>query len=228
MCVLNKSFVTNLVAVILSILGWYFAEKHIKNIGFYALSGALTNWIAIYMLFEKIPFLYGSGIIPNKFESFKRAIKKMIMEQFFSQQNLNNFLKSDDIKRYLSDNIAAKIDYNKIFDSFIDMFMSSKYGSMIEIFLGGIGALEELREPFTKKIDSKIIELLSSIDIDTNSISQQEAEKIERLIDSRLVELTPQMVKEIIQKIIYEHLGWLVVWGGVFGGLIGLASSFIA
>ncbi|MFV9931241.1 MAG: hypothetical protein AB8V10_06770 [Francisella endosymbiont of Hyalomma asiaticum] len=106
--------------------------------------------------------------------------------------------------------------------------MSSKYGSMIEIFLGGIGALKGLREPFTKKLDSKIIELLSSIDIDANNISQNTAEKIERLIDSRLVELTPQMVKEIIQKIIHEHLGWLVIWGGMFGGLIGLAVSFIA
>lgn len=36
------------------------------------------------------------------------------------------------------------------------------------------------------------------------------------------------MVKEIIQKIIREHLGWLVVWGGVFGRLISLAVSFIA
>ena len=34
------------------------------------------------------------------------------------------------------------------------------------------------------------------------------------------------MVKEIIQKMIRSHLGWLVVWGGVFGSLIGLASSF--
>jgi hypothetical protein len=35
------------------------------------------------------------------------------------------------------------------------------------------------------------------------------------------------MVKEIVQKLISEHLGWLVVWGGVFGGLIGLVSSFL-
>lgn len=38
MCIFNKSFITNLVAVILAILGWYFAEEYIKNIGFYALS----------------------------------------------------------------------------------------------------------------------------------------------------------------------------------------------
>jgi len=34
-------------------------------------------------------------------------------------------------------------------------------------------------------------------------------------------------VKNIIQRMIKEHLGWLVVWGGVFGGLIGLGFSLI-
>ncbi|XSZ47019.1 hypothetical protein ACP8HZ_08070 [Francisella noatunensis] len=51
MSIFNKSFLTNLVAAVLAILGWYFAEQHVKNIGFYALSGALTNWIAIYTAF---------------------------------------------------------------------------------------------------------------------------------------------------------------------------------
>ncbi|AIT09040.1 hypothetical protein LO80_02980 [Candidatus Francisella endociliophora] len=228
MNVFNKSFMTNLIALVLAGVGWYFVEPHIKNIGFYALSGALTNWIAIYMLFEKIPFLYGSGIIPNKFESFKRAIKKMIMEQFFSQENLNKFLASEDIKKYLSNTLASKIDYNKIFDSFVEMLMSSKYGSMIDMFLGGRDALEGLREPFIKKLDSKVLELISELDINSDSISQKASEKIEKVIDNRLEELTPIMVKEMIQKIIREHLGWLVVWGGVFGGLIGLGASFIA
>lgn len=227
MNVFNKSFMTNLIALLLALMGWYFAEPHVKNIGFYALSGALTNWIAIYMLFEKIPFIYGSGIIPNKFESFKRAIKKMIMDQFFSQENLNKFLASEDIKKYISNILVSKIDYNKIFDSFVEMLMSSKYGSMINMFLGGKDGLEGLREPFINKIDAKILELVSKLDINSEAISQKAAEKIERVIDKRLEELTPLMVKEMIQRIIREHLGWLVVWGGVFGGLIGLVASLI-
>jgi hypothetical protein len=39
--------------------------------------------------------------------------------------------------------------------------------------------------------------------------------KIETVIDKRLNELTPQLVKEMVQKIIKVHLGWLVVWGGI-------------
>jgi Na+/H+ antiporter NhaD/arsenite permease-like protein len=34
------------------------------------------------------------------------------------------------------------------------------------------------------------------------------------------------MVKDIIQQMIKKHLGWLVVWGGVFGGLIGLIAAY--
>jgi hypothetical protein len=30
----------------------------------------------------------------------------------------------------------------------------------------------------------------------------------------------------MVQAIIKEHLGWLVVWGGVFGGLLGAVFSF--
>jgi len=36
------------------------------------------------------------------------------------------------------------------------------------------------------------------------------------------------MVKDIIQKMIRAHLGWLVVWGGVIGGLIGLIKCLVA
>ena len=49
--------------------------------------------------------------------------------------------------------------------------------------------------------------------------------KIEKILDSRLGDLSPNDVKIIIQKMIREHLGWLVVWGGFFGGLLGLVFS---
>ena len=48
---------------------------------------------------------------------------------------------------------------------------------------------------------------------------------IENILDARLADLSPNDVKIIIQKMIREHLGWLVVWGGFFGGLLGLIFS---
>ena len=51
--------------------------------------------------------------------------------------------------------------------------------------------------------------------------------EVELIIDSRLNELSPEQVKFIIKDIIHKHLGWLVVWGGVFGFLIGLILGFL-
>jgi hypothetical protein len=36
------------------------------------------------MLFERLPFLYGSGVIPELFEDDKVAIRALIMEQYLT------------------------------------------------------------------------------------------------------------------------------------------------
>jgi uncharacterized membrane protein YheB (UPF0754 family) len=112
--------------------------------------------------------------------------------------------------------------------------MESSFGGMLGMF-GGESILGSLREPFTVKMKSAVIEIVNSDNfnetmknhLQNSSLSEDMIKSIENIIDARLGELTPLMVKEMIQKIIHEHLAWLVVWGGVFGGLIGLLSSFL-
>ncbi|MDE2955256.1 MAG: DUF445 domain-containing protein, partial [Gemmatimonadota bacterium] len=52
-------------------------------------------------------------------------------------------------------------------------------------------------------------------------------DRVDAIVMQRLNELTPEMVKTIVQDMIHKHLGWLVVWGGVFGGFIGLITSVV-
>ena len=95
---MNTSFITNSIAIILIVVGHFMASSLIFTIGLFAFSGAITNWLAIHMLFEKVPGLYGSGVIPARFEDFKSAIRNMMMEQFFSQQNLDRFMQESGSK----------------------------------------------------------------------------------------------------------------------------------
>ena len=53
-----------------------------------ALSGGVTNWLAVHMLFEKVPLLYGSGVIPHRFEEFKAGIKQLIVQEFFTREHI--------------------------------------------------------------------------------------------------------------------------------------------
>ena len=70
----------------------FFLQKYLW-LGSFALSGGLTNWLAIHMLFEKVPILYGSGVIPERFEDFKQGIRELILTEFFQYHRSINFLK---------------------------------------------------------------------------------------------------------------------------------------
>ncbi len=232
---LNKSFITN--AVALGLIGVSFVVPEYKEpllyTGLFALSGAVTNQLAIHMLFEKVPFLYGSGVIPARFEAFKSAIKELIMSQFFTKERLDAFFAQEEQKIDLAP-IIEETDFSPAYDALAKTVMESPFGGMLGMF-GGESALESLREPFSNKMKAAIIKIVNSDafndtlqkHLQSSKLSDDMLTSIESIVEARLNELTPEMVKEIVQKLIKEHLGWLVVWGGVFGGLIGLISSFL-
>ena len=234
---INKSFVTNITALTLIPLSFLIPEpmlsKAVLYAGIFAFSGAITNLLAIHMLFEKVPFLIGSGVIVNRFESFKTAIKELMMTQFFTKEQLDNFFANEEKKIDLAP-IIEETDFSPAFDALSKTVMESSFGGMLGMF-GGEKALDALRDPFSRKLKSAVTRIVASESFDeqvqsylnSSTLSDDMLEKIEEVITARLEELTPQLVKEMVQNLIRKHLGWLVVWGGVFGGLIGLGSSFV-
>lgn len=225
---MNKSFITNLVSFLILSLGYFIPEY--KNIlvmtGSFALSGAITNWIAVYMLFEKVPFLYGSGVITQNFDSLRIEIKRLIMEEFFSLENIESFFE-DPSRMPNKEDIIKNVNFDQVFANLLETIEESSIGAMLQM-VGGIEALDPLKEPFIEKLKN-IIEKIYT-DIKSNKkleISESLLSQIENIVDNRLEEITPEKVKQIMYNMIHKHLGWLVVWGGLFGGLIGMLISVI-
>lgn len=239
-----KRHVTSLLALGLIVIGYFWPQgvfaSLILNSGLFALSGALTNWLAIHMLFERVPGLYGSGIVPARFEEFRAALKTLIMTQFFSEENLQRFFhrleeeaaeenRQQSTGRATLDQLADRVDLNSAFESLVDAIMNSSFGNMLSL-MGGRNALESLREPFTERMKGFLSglgqdgQLVAALRKSTAAVL---LDKAELLVDQRLDELSPELVKRLVQDLISEHLGWLVVWGGVLGGLIGFVSTLI-
>jgi uncharacterized membrane protein YheB (UPF0754 family) len=173
------------------------------------------------MLFEKIPFLYGSGVILDRFEDIKLGIKNLTLQELFSIDQIEKFI--FDNKEKASGGIVEKIDFDKVFVGLVESIESSQLGGMLAM-IGGRKALEPLKEPFVKKL-KVIIEDFIKENAGNNNSTDELFLKIENILDARLADLSPNDIKTIIQKMIREHLGWLVVWGGFFGGLLGLIFS---
>ena len=225
---MNKTLTTNSIAALILVSSFIESpyQNILFNIGAFALSGSLTNNLAVYMLFEKIPLIYGSGVVQNNFSQFKVAIKGLVLEEFFNRDNVLGLLSKTETQN--ASGISGFINPNRIFDEFVEAIQASSLSGMLAM-VGGVAALEPLRTPITEKFSKLVLEVEQRIKEKSIDMIGSDTffSDIESLIDSRLEQLTPKYVKEIISKMIYQHLGWLVVWGGVVGGIVGLIVSLM-
>ncbi|MFK7992560.1 MAG: DUF445 domain-containing protein [Granulosicoccus sp.] len=240
---LTKNTVPNLIAVALIGLSFLLPPPYsavLLSTALFALSGALTNWLAVYMLFDRVPGLYGSGVIALHFEDFKAGILRMVHEELLAKDSVERLMTnsssnptSPDAAIDISPMLEA-IDLDAAYDQLVATITESSFGSMLAM-VGGEAALQPLRDPFKERMGkfladtarSPRIQALVSEQIGKVATSDSFVQKLDQLLRTRLDELTPDMVKDIMQRMIKRHLGWLVVWGGVFGGLIGLLAGLL-
>lgn len=235
--VLTKHVVPNLVA--LGIIGAALVSPEpykavLMSVGLFALSGAITNWLAIHMLFNRVPGLYGSGVIVLRFEEFKQSILTLVHDHLFTRERVDGAMSTTNIGDVDLEPLFAKINLDAAYDQLVTTIMDSSFGSMLGM-VGGESALEPMREPFKKRMQNFLTDAAASPRFQeaVNEQIQQFTsgdtfrEKLDRILQARLDELTPEMVRDIMHRIIHKHLGWLVVWGGVFGGLIGLVAGLL-
>jgi len=237
----DKHVLPNLLALLLIAASYAFADPAhsiILNTGLFALSGAITNWLAIYMLFDRVPGLYGSGVVPLHFEEFKTGLLSLVTTHLFKKENVEAAFANRDTEDTgpAVDLTPAlqELDLNAAYDQLVDVIMESSFGAMLGM-VGGAPALEPLRDPFNTRMRAFLLDTTRSprfqkvlaSQLASMTSSDEFMHKITEIVQSRLDEMTPDMVKDLIQDMIRKHLGWLVVWGGVFGGLMGLTTSLI-
>ncbi|MGI9319724.1 MAG: DUF445 family protein [bacterium] len=231
---MNKSLLTNLTAAAILGAGYFLPDPTIKAIGLFAVSGAITNWLAVYMLFERVPGLYGSGVIPLHFDEFRNGIRDLMMRQFFTEENIGRFLGAQGSHSIDLSGVIDSMDLSPTFEGLVKTIEESSFGGMLAM-IGGAQGLSGLKQPFIERMKQSLHKIASSEQVQkaiqsglqNSSGAEDIASRISEIIEKRLAELTPETVKQIIQDMIRKHLGWLVVWGGVFGGLIGLLSTLI-
>jgi len=235
--VIDKSRVTTVISVGLIAIGATLdglLGELVITAGLFAFSGAVTNWIAIHMLFEKIPGLYGSGVVQERFEAIRSEIRNLVLEQFFDREHIEQALTAvaSEAPAIDADAIADRLDSDQAFKGLVELVMESRIGSALAL-IGGASALDCLREPFELKTREMVTQLAADPEVaetiagaaTSGDTTDRVRDQVTSIIDRRVQDLTPQLVKQIVQRMIRDYLGWLVVWGGVFGGAIGLAAA---
>eukprot|EP00762_Andalucia_godoyi_P001896 ANDGO_06017.mRNA.1 hypothetical protein AMSG_06634 len=249
---LNKGFLSNLFTFVMMVIGFIIVivsdskgDKSHAVIGDYVLAfglfgfmGGFTNWIAIKMLFDKIPGLYGSGIIPLRFKEIREVVKNVIMKTFFDEAYL---------RRYASQKIGQLAGSMNIEDKIKKLLESPQIDAVIELKLGELASrpegmvlammglapsqLKPMVKPFVVGMGSDVAPLLMDALVGPGGSSLNIAmlrQEVDKLMTEKLEELSPEIVKKLLEEVMREHLGWLVVWGNIFGSILGVLFQILS
>ena len=225
----EKGNVSNLISFALLIAGLWGRIEEVAGsewvlaVGLFGFAGGVTNWLAVKMLFDRVPLLYGSGVIPARFRAIREAVKDAIMRYFFDEEYLERFfaeqMAGDDLGAKVQE-VLASDEVDAIIDRKLEELAESPGGMMLQLV--GTQTVKPLVKQFVLGFGSEIAPLLAGeAGVDVSAMRQQ----VDGLLETKLEELTPDRVKEMMEEVIREHLGWLIVWGNVFGGTIGLLSK---
>ena len=203
--------------------------------GLFGFAGGVTNWLAVKMLFDRIPGLIGSGVIPRRFQDILGALKTMIIETFFEEKFLRAYLDERsgtlleglDLKGRLEGAMGGP-GFDEKLATKLEQLSTTPEGMMLATLapmFGGFQTMVPMIKPMLVGVGLELVTTLTD-NFDLNEVMdvKKVRAEIERVLDQRMQTLTPAKVKRMMSTVIKEHLGWLVVWGNVFGGLIGIAA----
>lgn len=201
--------------------------------GVFGFAGGITNWLAVKMLFDRVPLLYGSGVIPNRFREIRETIKELIMTRFFDEEYLRRFFAQHgsqltggvNLEEELTDLLASD-QADEAIEAELENLKQGPLGMMVKMV--GNDMLKVIIKQFMGGLVTRVAPVaearLRAKAVDVPALRLQ----VDRLLEEKLEELTPEIVKSMMERVMREHLGWLIVWGNVFGAAIGLLSRGIA
>lgn len=205
----------------------------VTAVGLFGFAGGITNWLAVKMLFDRVPGLYGSGVIPNRFREIRATIKDLIMTHFFDEAYLRRFFEEHGHRLGVGDDLPG--DLRQLLSSEaadaaivaqLEKLQQGPFGMLLRVAGTDIlkAMVRQFLEGLVTDLGPTLAARLKERTLDAPALRAQ----IDRLLEVKLEELTPQIVKRMMEQVMREHLGWLILWGNVFGGAIGLVSRAAA
>lgn len=207
------------------------AGRYLLSIGLFSLSGGLTNWIAIQMLFYKIPLVYGSGVLIRRYKAVRISMKDMILGTFFQPGFLSRYIPEKVCEAAAAGKIEEKINIfletdmgQTIIDEKIEKIAQSTEGQLIQSAGIDVRKLKSLMKPilisYLSDLGPSIVNNL--LDPTGHKLNLEKLrDELNRYMSERMVEVTPRMIQDIMYRVVLQYLGWVVLWGCVFGGVLG-------
>ncbi|XP_078690019.1 uncharacterized protein LOC144921171 isoform X2 [Branchiostoma floridae x Branchiostoma belcheri] len=244
--------VSNLICLVAMIIGITLVEvfkndarvpQHAMNflqvfraMGLFSVSGGVTNWLAVKMLFDRIPGLIGSGVITSQFKEIRQTVKNVVLETFFETEYLENYMHRKSGEFLAAFQIESKLQrllqserVMQIIDNQVQKLYKKPEGMMLAMMGVDAGKLSKMIQPLMKGLSRDMTPVLAK-NLKTFEFMNAESMRaqVDEMMTVKMEEFTPPKVKKLVEQMIRQHLGWLVVWGNIFGAFLGTIAEVVA
>jgi hypothetical protein len=242
----NKGTISNIITFAVMVVGFALsaaghdeepAVQYVVACGVFGFAGGITNWVAVEMLFRKIPGVAGSGVILRQFVPIRESIKAMMMEMFFEVEFMRVYIarRALDLVRELDvsgriTRMMSEPEFDAILRDQIVALAAQPEGMLLQSMAGMFGGVDNMvpmLKPMLVRVSSELGgQAAERFDPFETWPVEQMRTFLDDMLQEKLLLLTPLMVKDMMEALMRKHCTWLVVWGNVFGGLIGVASHW--
>mgnify|MGYP001331571694 CR=1 FL=1 len=183
-----------------------------------ALTGWITNWIAVKMLFHpkepiKLLFFKVQGVFPKRQKVMAEKLGHIVASELFSIDDVINKMKSVDNKEVL-----AFVE-NKI-DDFINLKLSATM-PMLAMFLN-----DDLKNKIKSTLLIEIEEIIPGV-IESYSNKLKNEVDVKEIVYQKVVDFSSDKLEEILFAIMKKEFKFIEFLGGVLGFIIGLIQLLI-
>ena len=179
-----------------------------------ALTGWITNYIAIKMLFhprekKKILFFEVQGIFPKRQKVLAEKLGKIVADELFSFEDVKRALKDPKNLEGVAEIIDEKLD-----DFLENRIMESM--PMLYVFMS-----DEMRVKIKATLQSELQLMLPDL-IDRFAGRIEEQIDIEKTVYEKVVNFSTDKLEGILYSIMSKEFKFIEILGGVLGFIIGL------
>ena len=179
-----------------------------------ALTGWITNFIAIKMLFhprKKVRFLFLElqGIFPKRQKNLAEKLGKVVADELFSVE---------EVKKSLQDPQGME-EVNQVIDEKIEVFLENKLVEsmpMLALFMN-----DELKAQIKSTLQLEIqLMIPEMIDHFVNKIEREV--DVEKTVYEKVVAFSSDKLESILYSIMSKEFRFIEILGGILGFIIGL------
>lgn len=184
-----------------------------------ALTGYITNYIAIKMLFHprekvKILFLEIQGIFPKRQKTLAEKLGKIVAQELFSVEDVKASLQKPGNTEEVTEIVDARLN------DFLDNRLAEAM-PMLAMFMN-----DELKLKIKTTLEAELQLILPElIDRFVNKIEQEV--DVERTVYEKVVGFSTDKLEDILYSIMSKEFKFIELLGGILGFIIGLVQIAI-